>query len=1314
MNIIKKLLKDKAKAVINNQYKEVVTICNALGNEYCDQEKYEEALVEHLEELNYCQMIEDELGTAVANRKIGECYTSLNKFNKALQHIKKFYDISVKLKSDIETQRAFATFGRTYYVKYQHDKASGNCDNDSLSKTLDQSELAYCRALKLLPCITSEVSPSELAAMKCRLLNNLGLVSEARGNHEKSSKYVKDALDIALKNNLKEDINRCGYSLGTLYQKLAKYMEAEDIFNKILKVTKTLHNKNLTCEVLLAKGINLIYLGRYKDAIKCLKSAYKLHTTNSDDFEKINRSLKVCIGIDDCETKLKNCKKLHEQKEMLEKIADGLSSIDCFDLAIKKYHMTLNCMKQADSPLSEKAPILFSLAQTYLDNGNISKALEYFEEEYKCNKEKPLEQIKTLWKIAEVLENEKEADKSEEFYRKAVLLAEEVGDQKYIYNSLNKLLEFYNNLNKTDLAEEIKKKITKVEQVTGYISDDDEEEDMNEEPFDDIHLSDLSDSDDNEEITSRKRGNKKIESKVNEKGETPLHQACINNNFNLVKRLVQSGHSINVRDNAGWTPLHEACNHDFYNIAEFLIENGADINDPGGPDCNGITPLHDAATGGLFDIIQLLISKGADVSALDENGKTPLDTLLQWKKENLKELDDVSLKQCKAIEDELKLKMAEAGMSVPENIVDNSDSSDYSDIQNQNINVGGKRNRSYSSSSKSGSDSDDDDDDDDIPRISPYITEYDKQNQNDAKTQYKSVMENLRRSAANVNISPVKSKKLKFSGPALVNENEIVNDWLVKDTGNFPKAKRKKRRVNKLNVRTSKCIDRYLVSEISSEEKSARNFSDDSNSSITVVNSVDRNIVKNKEEHQSCFSHKSECSTVAFCLRVNIANKLILVPIPEDTCTINWLKEEAATRFQAIDGSKPHLTLTKNGALLSGSDLIKNIFSNNEEVLSSVEMWDEPSLEDKYVQLCNKHNVIVCSDIKKLFCDLAISFEMNISQYCIPYTHLSILFHTLSNYKSLKHLNLSSTPLSSPSILELVSCVPSLSALHTLNLSCCSLTSEKIKIFLDYLNDQIPKTTVLPSLKIVDLSYNFFSGFPDFTAFFKLSCLCKLNLCSCGLGSTFLSSKFLKAIEENQNLEELDMSENTFKGDVISNFLDHLPKDNLKRLNLKCVVEKKEDLGYKLQKFLLRMPPYLKEINLQGCFLTDVDVNLISTSLTFCPQLQIIDLSANPSLSTNCIVNFINALYQNELLMTDLNNESKFAITDLNITGTCSWEIYHLSSLTKCLELKRLKYLCFDNCPETVTEKIMQLWTEKWKDRAVCTKKFFFCVLSVT
>ncbi|RWS06381.1 protein phosphatase 1 regulatory subunit 12A-like isoform X4 [Dinothrombium tinctorium] len=59
-------------------------------------------------------------------------------------------------------------------------------------------------------------------------------------------------------------------------------------------------------------------------------------------------------------------------------------------------------------------------------------------------------------------------------------------------------------------------------------------------------------------------------------GLTALHQACIDDNIEMVQYLIEHGADVNCCDNEGWTPLHATASCGHSSIVKLLLENGAD------------------------------------------------------------------------------------------------------------------------------------------------------------------------------------------------------------------------------------------------------------------------------------------------------------------------------------------------------------------------------------------------------------------------------------------------------------------------------------------------------------------------------------------------------------------------------------------------------------------------------------------------------------------------------------------------------------------------------------------------------------------
>ncbi|XP_072574421.1 protein phosphatase 1 regulatory subunit 12A isoform X2 [Paramormyrops kingsleyae] len=176
---------------------------------------------------------------------------------------------------------------------------------------------------------------------------------------------------------------------------------------------------------------------------------------------------------------------------------------------------------------------------------------------------------------------------------------------------------------------------------------------------------------------------------ANVDGLTALHQACIDDNIDMVQFLVENGSEVNRGDNEGWTPLHAAASCGFIPIAKFLIDHGAlvgAVNSEGelpldvatedamerllkaeikkqGVDMEnarreeervmlrdamaisagrgtltphsitGATALHVAAAKGYMEVMKLLFQCGLDVDCKDCDGWTPLHAAAHWGQE---------------------------------------------------------------------------------------------------------------------------------------------------------------------------------------------------------------------------------------------------------------------------------------------------------------------------------------------------------------------------------------------------------------------------------------------------------------------------------------------------------------------------------------------------------------------------------------------------------------------------------------------------------------------------------------------------------
>ena len=113
-----------------------------------------------------------------------------------------------------------------------------------------------------------------------------------------------------------------------------------------------------------------------------------------------------------------------------------------------------------------------------------------------------------------------------------------------------------------------------------------------------------------------------INAKIDDKGNTKLHEMARKCKLEEVNKLIDAGANINAKNNDGWTPLANAVGCSSTDITKKLIDSGADVN---AKDNRGVTVLGHAviAVGikGLSpDNVKLILEAGGDVNVTFSEG----------------------------------------------------------------------------------------------------------------------------------------------------------------------------------------------------------------------------------------------------------------------------------------------------------------------------------------------------------------------------------------------------------------------------------------------------------------------------------------------------------------------------------------------------------------------------------------------------------------------------------------------------------------------------------------------------------------------
>ncbi|KAM6973229.1 tonsoku-like protein [Aplochiton taeniatus] len=650
---IKQLQKAKIKAQSSNNIKEEANLCNQLGELLSRNGDYETAIEEHQQELALSEVLNDVIGRAVANRKIGECFAEMGNIKAALKHQRCHLDLARSVRDHAEEQRALATIGRTFLFRYESDHSR---------ESLKQAEDSFRNSLAIVDeRLEGTVPGRELSEMRARLFLNLGLVCDHLGKAKLCSDFIRRSVFIAEKNQLLEDLYRANFNLGNIYFRNGQHSNAVRCLEQAKECARKIKEKFSESECFHCIGKVQLSLGDFVAARRSLKKAYSLGSQQPMDREAVKKAFKQAIRgcqLEEVDEELGESHCSQEAVELAERLGDLYCKVGCYRKALDAYQAQLSSAKAMGKPSRELAVIHVSLAATHTDLRQHDKAVEHYRQELALRQGSPSDECSTWLNIAASQEESGCAIEDMEMSYSTALCCAQKADQARLQKRVLRLWVLAQKRGGSSQVDDTEARLKELCASEGWSpdgiddEDEDEEEMENSEPLEDSDIP-LSDSDDDlegyDKMVSGKRKTGRW-NKRNEKGETSLHRACIDGNLKQVQYLVEQGHPVNLRDYCGWTPLHEASNHGFPEIVAVLLERGASINDPGGPLCEGVTPLHDALTCGNFPVARLLVKRGASVTMRNAKGETPLDSLRHWQRIYNRELDQEARQECAATE----------------------------------------------------------------------------------------------------------------------------------------------------------------------------------------------------------------------------------------------------------------------------------------------------------------------------------------------------------------------------------------------------------------------------------------------------------------------------------------------------------------------------------------------------------------------------------------------------------------------------------------------------------------------------------------
>ena len=109
----------------------LISTCIDLAEHYFKNDEYESCIAEYEGLLKKYKEMDKHIDYAIANRRIGEVYMQMKKYDEALRHQHIYLQVAREQKNKLEEQRALAMIGHTYLTSYSN--VGENSDKSSLN-----------------------------------------------------------------------------------------------------------------------------------------------------------------------------------------------------------------------------------------------------------------------------------------------------------------------------------------------------------------------------------------------------------------------------------------------------------------------------------------------------------------------------------------------------------------------------------------------------------------------------------------------------------------------------------------------------------------------------------------------------------------------------------------------------------------------------------------------------------------------------------------------------------------------------------------------------------------------------------------------------------------------------------------------------------------------------------------------------------------------------------------------------------------------------------------------------------------------------
>ena len=1192
----------------------------------------------------------------LAIRMVGEVYVEKGEYSKGLKYNEEYLQRSRDLQDAVLEQRALANLGWTYYTMAISDQ-----------EMFSQALLYFKKSLKAVGKISpNTLSRKELSEMRGRAEENIGKTFFVLGEKDLAGKHFVEAEGLFRDNRLWSDLLRLTDSRANQILESATNSDLATALvqaNKALEAAQKIgHGHEAEVEALCT--IFKVYLlqREFHEARKRLSEARNLKAGDMKSF--IDNNLKMMIVIDECLDNIHTVQGVTSHCHF-EKIADTLIKYESSgEERNKVLEISIEYYKKAFKQASDKgnteslSSLNNSIAKTYEDIQDHDRALEYFEKQLELDRDKPKDYCIALSNTSMTKELLKrsydEVMELKENWLEVATRSQLRGQQ---CEALQEMLRYQRDNNRLD---ELRRTEARIEELGVALSDREmscsQGSDVSDK-FPDVDL------DREEEVRiDQKRIAKRTPAeftKTNNKGEYPLHlQLQRANQKNKIISMIERGHPLEVKDNAGWSPLGEATGQMNIEYVKILVEAGANINQSNN---NGETPLLVAAMRGWLDGIEYLLDQRAKVDIKSTRGETCLTFLTGHIAEGRRG-DDPSYQRPRVME-RLEAAARRVGQifenlglssNVPPplesdspSLEDDLDCHDLTlipdNIPPPSFTSTQKRRRSPSPVSS--------------PRSpSPLSRTVRESSPVSGGRMLKDAIDGVRSSGART-LSEIVPRASNHRGA-----EEYPDDWLVEDVRD---NKKKRRRQSLIDEGTS-CVSKRKT-RVKENIKPAVARSPLIDLTSPVLKSSRPSAVKTKQPLISSLVTRSRTPSplpplsqpssperpeanqfVPSCppqpqsevssilkVKVSISGEMFLVLVPDSSLTVGWLAREAAARYYRKEGTEPVLRLrTSDQAVLDPGDLVAHILQPGEPLTAEVLHWNTKPAADKYKDACRELGVSCYKNIRGSLINMSSAGNLSL-RVSMKAQHVGPLFRSLRGNSGLRELELSHCKLGDEEVRLLGEILPTTSHLTSLNLSYNMMTDTSLSLL----------SRLKMKVKDLQLSGNMFGDacLPSLTRLLSQSSLETLGLARCGLtNQLFQSGRGEFSVEaKKSSLKDLDFSHNLLTVSGVETLLACLPPSlaslNISRCNL-AKISHPDSLASALLSHCSQgsTEVNLSSLDLSGFCLSSLSLRSVLPSLAQCGRLTRLELSQN-QLTSRALLSVLSTVRHHTLPLVRLS-----------------------------------------------------------------------------